>query len=905
MKSLTTTASEYPYPFVVGQKVRYRPLLSRKMVEAYIARLPDDDNAIIRNRQGKELRIKLSRLYADASLYPGQKYVPLTMPWSKWLLQRIPLRKIDPFLCEAIWTYVNDQVFHKKMVRPKILVERLPGFDKGRFYAQEDTPAHGYIVIDPAGRLGLNGLASVVCHEAIHQWQAYRNVPLDHGSFFSSIIPRVLSTTGIKVFLRADSESDEEFELGLHTIESDEYYFYLFARVDGEWRGGATSDPKLASDVYEAYEQNKRLELLLYKAKDMSLMKLLCNFSDQIKYSGSKVEMLHAPDMLVDYARRHFTLVNQRPPLILVSKMKKLTLVTSSSRHVELALTKQEVLDARNIYLPFMRVLMTFAVDHKDKLPPELLKFLSSSAVADSVKFLRRYKFDAEAIKLYQQMVRTYIKTKGNFDAAEQEIEDFAVAMRERMGTIKSDQAISPEVIKLMDDWQKHFRTGSESAYNSLQSKVSVLNDPWLSSQFTTQKVAKSSGARSKVSLLVKKLTGKPGIDLSKEERVKLARSKPAVYKEFLQARLELIKLGKSRLAQQVRSSGSPLMDSKKAKELLEKEGFISTVPAGFVGKVDETGALYTSAGKKILGGSGGATSVTMNPKYDAAQDNAYVFSFISPVTGKPGRVYTEEFRNTKNHHKFEKTADFVNQIVQLRNKWGAALLKDGSKQQPLALILEIAYQTQARIGNIGNSTEGKNTYGLTTLEVRHANQMSQTKIRLLYPGKAAFKGGKDGGAAQRQKHYLIGEDKFSKKAVELLRASIRNGAPNDPLVSWRDRRVTSQSVNMYLKSLGTAVTVKTMRTMKGTLMARDLLAKSPFAKAPGAATERKVTDWLKKALTNVGAQLGHMSGEKVTPNTAIRHYIDPSTIQSFYDAAGVRPPPAIEKILNHNRSLT
>lgn len=586
-------------------------------------------------------------------------------------------------------------------------------------------------------------------------------------------------------------------------------------------------------------------------------------------------------------------------------KILKTEAALTPERMEEIALSKQDLIEARAVYLPFMKVLMTFAVEFDaGKMPAEIGKFLRSAEASDGVKFLARYKFSRAAVDTYYKMVNGWLKSKGDFDAVEQDVEDFAVELRERMPTIKNDQAIPVGVIKLMNDWQVHFRTGSDNAFDSMQSNVSVLGDAWMSRMFVEEKVERSGDARAKVSAIVKKLTGKPGGDLNKQQREDFAKSKPAIYKAFLEARRELIALGKKRLSQVIRTSGKPLMDAKKAKELLTKEGYVPTVPEGFVGQVDETGALYTAAGKKILGGSGGATSVIMNPKYNPTEDNAYVFSFISPKTGKAGRVYTEEFRNTKNHQKFKKTADFVNQIVPLRNKWGAALMKDGHKTQPLALILEIAYQTQARVGNLGNQTEGKNTYGLTTLEVRHANQMSQNKIRLMYPGKAAFKGGKDGGSAQRQKHYLIGEDKISKKAVALLREAILHGSPTDPLISWRDRRVTSQSVNMFLKSLGTSVTIKTMRTMKGTLMARELLAKSPFSKKPGSFPERKVTDWLKRALTNVGAQLGHMSGEKVTPNTAIRHYIDPSEIQAYYDAAGVRPPPAIEKILNHNRSI-
>ena len=571
----------------------------------------------------------------------------------------------------------------------------------------------------------------------------------------------------------------------------------------------------------------------------------------------------------------------------------------------EIALTKEDLDAAREVYTPFLKAMLLITKDY-DKGGPDaaVVKYLKSpEAIQGGLAFLRRYKFSSQALKLYETAVKKFATTK-DYDSVEDPIEDLAVEMRDKIPSIAKDPAVPHSLISMLKDWSLVSRTGSDSAYNRLSSQVSLLQDTHLNQVYNHSKVEKSGGARSAVSELVKKLTGKPGIDIDPVTREKLAKAKPAAYKEFLAARRGLIALGKKKLTQIIRSSGKPLIDAAKAADVLTKEGFVHTVPKGFVGQVDETGALYTSAGKKILGGSGGATSVTMNPNYNATDDNAYVFSAISPKTGKALRVYTEDYRATKNHQKFKKTADFANQIEPIRAKWGAALMKDGNKSQPMALILEIAYQTQARIGNVGNNTEGKTTYGLTTLECRHANIMSQNKIRLLYPGKAFGKGGKDDGGSSRQKHYLIGEDKYSKKAVQLLRDFINTGSPSDPLIRWRDRRITSQSVNMYLKSLGSVVTVKTMRTMKGTLMARDLLSQSPFAKKPGAAPERKVTEWLKRALTKVGAQLGHMSGDKVTPNTAIRHYIDPSEIQNYYDAAGVRPPPVIEKILNHNRRL-
>lgn len=316
---ILTTASEYPYAYVVGQKVRYKPLLSSRMVEAYIIKLPDDNNAVIRTRQGKELKIKLEKLFADASLWPGQPYIPLTMPWREWMLQRVPLRKIDSFLCEAIWTYVNATVFNRRMVRPEIFIRRLEGFTVGRFYIQRDNPASGYIVIDPAARVGLNGLASVIAHEAMHQWQARARRIVDHDAYFSSLIPKVAAATGIKVVIRGDDTSDAEFELGLNPIEADKDQFYLFVKDPAvrEWKAGSTSNVAIAWDALDSFAHDPNLEIRLYRGRDLALVKLTHNFDDQVARGDTVYMVDYAPEMLLDYAVEHCELVKTRPSLTL------------------------------------------------------------------------------------------------------------------------------------------------------------------------------------------------------------------------------------------------------------------------------------------------------------------------------------------------------------------------------------------------------------------------------------------------------------------------------------------------------------------------------------------------------------------------------------------------------------
>jgi hypothetical protein len=83
--------------------------------------------------------------------------------------------------------------------------------------------------------------------------------------------------------------------------------------------------------------------------------------------------------------------------------------------------------------------------------------------------------------------------------------------------------------------------------------------------------------------------------------------------------------------------------------------------------------------------------------------------------------------------------------------------------------------------------------------------------------------------------------------------------------------------------------------------LAVDLLKNSPFKKG-GDWKERDVHKWLETELLKIGAELGHMSGDKITSNTAIQNYISPEILGEFYAKLGIRPSAKVQKAIDSTK---
>jgi DNA topoisomerase IB len=156
-----------------------------------------------------------------------------------------------------------------------------------------------------------------------------------------------------------------------------------------------------------------------------------------------------------------------------------------------------------------------------------------------------------------------------------------------------------------------------------------------------------------------------------------------------------------------------------------------------------------------------------------------------------------------------------------------ASLRRDGlDRERVLATAFRLLDQAAPRVGSERYFT-AHGSRGLTTLQRRDA-AVSGTVTSLRFPGKSG------------KRQSLEVDDEDLAVVVELLAA----GRPAAPLLAYaRGRRrvaLTPRDVNVYVRTMtGGSFTAKDFRTLRGTILAADALARigttatKPIASAP------------------------------------------------------------------------
>lgn len=467
---------------------------------------------------------------------------------------------------------------------------------------------------------------------------------------------------------------------------------------------------------------------------------------------------------------------------------------------------------------------------------------------------------------------------------------NFADQLRQSKVDLKAELDLTKQHLGQINDFTLWTLKENENAYNRMLKNVSTLGDPELTQNFVDDDeeldVKGLDSLKKDVEKLTKKLSGTATLDMTQEERKKHS-DKPA-YKEYLAARREISKIYKARLQHLVRASGKDLIDVKEAVRVLDKEKIPHTIPRNYEGKINEAGWLYTSTGKRLKSNPSG--DITLNPNYDPMKDNGYVLMGVPYEGAGKQYYYTEDFVANKSKEKFTKVSGLITALPKMVKKWRRDLNVRGSKSIK-ALITEIVFETQGRVSNTNALTAGTQTFGITTLQKRHIT-IKGNVIHIKYRAKK--------GVAQH--HVLKATTIVGKRIKELLEMLMEDKDDNDYIMTDSNgNRVTGAMVNKYLKEIGapTGVTIHKFRHAKGTMKAQDLLGKVPFDPNDMSYTEAEVTKWFIERMKEVGAELGHVSGEKVTANTAIANYVDPGVMKAFFDKLKVRPPSAVQKAIN------
>jgi len=461
--------------------------------------------------------------------------------------------------------------------------------------------------------------------------------------------------------------------------------------------------------------------------------------------------------------------------------------------------------------------------------------------------------------------------------------------IKEQFPELRKNERFTAEELEVLNALGAYLRTDSEPALMRIKKMAGIVSNPFVS-QFFAPKVGSQNKQQGDLRKVIKQLVGRDDIALTPEESAQAKELHPDLYKQYLTLRKDYNQVWKDALVSYVRKSGKPTVPYPELLEALKAADLKHLLTEGFTGHIDDRGKLFTEDGRAIDGAPNAISfpSVVMNKDFGKAGGDNWVMRAVRP-DGSPGpHFYTTDFKKAQAREKFQKVADLSGKIESMQRKWFMLVKKfDMTNPQSVgAVVLEILFETSARVGTPGNTT-----FGIATLLVKHVSSDAAGNIILRYKGKDEVP----------FRHILMAADPIQKYVVAAIHKLMADKAPKDKLFTFiqnnKMRPMTPALVNAEFKAMGAqGVTVHKLRTFRGTALFRELMEQ--VTKRPK--TEKEALDLFTKMAEAVGKRLNHVrrtaTGTKVTGMTAINNYIDPTVQVAFFRELGYRPPKFLEK---------
>jgi DNA topoisomerase IB len=473
-------------------------------------------------------------------------------------------------------------------------------------------------------------------------------------------------------------------------------------------------------------------------------------------------------------------------------------------------------------------------------------------------------------------------------------IQECLAEVREVLTEFKQEIDISDDHLKLIRDLCVYGKTGTkeqtkDNALKRLDKAIVALGEKHLTALFIEELGEQESQGDLLAELrkLTHKMVGERKTNLTAPEKKKYQDHKNKKgeqhkdYAKFLELRREITRVYKQNLKQLVRNSGKATVTIASALHFFRDNAMEHNIPQGFTGRVDENGGFYTKDGRKV--GSIPMGILSMNPSYSNS-DDTFVLTVLTDA-GNVQHVDTESRRKTRTAKKFEAVGKFIPVLKKVRSAWRLKL-KTGVKtvEGVAATLAELVYLTSARVGSDRGETAGEKTFGITTVLVKHL-QFKGNKLHIKYPGK---KGG-------MQHHIVEPNTPTDKRVLANIVLLLKGKGKNEKVFTVGTKSVRGGTINKLLRTLGvpSGFTVHKLRTVRATLLAKELLDQYD-----GGLSNAEANKWVIEKMKEIGLELGHFSGDKVTASTAITHYIDPSVFAAFYKKYGLRAPAVIQKAI-------
>jgi DNA topoisomerase-1 len=555
-------------------------------------------------------------------------------------------------------------------------------------------------------------------------------------------------------------------------------------------------------------------------------------------------------------------------------------------KHKELSVAA----DAVQAFCKVLYISMVSMMSRHDGVVDTTLLGNTKRWIAGAKPFIKEYPVDG-----YNTLIEELLRDES---VDEDTAIDVGNSIKEIIKGLNSDRTVPNDKLRMIADLGAWLRNGSESAYRRLEAKVSSLQEPMLN-QIFVKKIGSQKPAERALERIVKKITGSPGnVIVDADVLKKLSEKNPDVKKEYDRLRREFNVTWQNALQAYVRKSGKPFVDYDEALKFLASKGLKHTLPSGFKGYIDDSRKLYTKNKKQVAITPGPLfPKVIMNP--NPTPENDWVFRPVKADGTVGTHQYTVEHNINARKSKYVNIEKLRASILKMRNKWLPIVKSPNvldTREGVAALIIEMCLQFAARIGGSGNEAHGKPTFGLSTLRVKHV-RVAPNQVVISYLGKDGV----------QQKHVLTNTDVIHRRLIVLVKDLVKDKKPSDFVFTVQSRGrvvpVTNVDVNRVYKKLGAppGVTIKSLRTLKGTVLFSQLLEKL-FKTKSSFSTATAANEVFKNLSMQVGKALGHVrngvGGPKVTGATAVAAYIDPNVQARFFDTYNLRYPPFLEKLL-------
>lgn len=505
------------------------------------------------------------------------------------------------------------------------------------------------------------------------------------------------------------------------------------------------------------------------------------------------------------------------------------------------------------------------------------------SGLADKIKLAVPYATKM-SMKTLISAVLSSVPMTGSYQAADKfnDAVYFLCDKYRKNTKMLNDKDLTSEDLRFLKAAGTFWRTESDPSLKATKDLAGKVVSNGLRPMFAASVSSNSMRQADIVETLrdvVQELTGVRGVMLSKDQADTFRENQPELYAKYRKIRREVLNITKETINNMTRKTG-PVTIQHLIKEL-DKLGIINNLPSTFVGKIDERG--YYTIFDEVLDGTP-VGDVVMNPAYKRGSTE-YVCKYKALGAKNYQMLYTLDSKKLTIETKFKKVANTVPLIEEAQRKWLKDIKATDPQLKQIAMIMEIIYLCQARVGTVGNEAEGKPTFGITTILAKHC-KLTGNKLVIQYPGKKGT----------IQKHVITKDDLAHKKIIEYIVTRKEESKPNDRIWS-----VSARDVNKYITTkLKLPISAHKFRTLRGTVLMDGILKAAKIAKN---ATPKKINEVFMDAALRVGKQLGHANktpdgGTKITGTTAIQSYISPEVMADFYNKYDVRPPATVERVL-------